>query len=163
MFMRFLIVILLIFTLLLIGCEVKAPDQLQFDGISWEKSNWKEKQLFIRCSLYNPNNRSLRVKDADVKIIVEGIELGSLSAPKKFNLDPLKRTTFDALLRIKPLGLGQLAPVIALKQKYNLRIEGVYHVSGRRLGVQQNLFIDPEAEAYKGAVRILQQLLDKDK
>lgn len=161
MMIRLLVVLLLLLTLM--GCEVKPPDQLQFDGISWEKSNWKEKQLFIRCSLYNPNNRSLRVKNADVKIIVEGIELGSLTTPQKFNLDPLKRTTFDALIHIRPIALGQIAPILALKKKYNLRIEGVYQVSGKRLGVQQNMVIDPETEAYKGGLRILQQLLDKNK
>jgi hypothetical protein len=163
MIMRLLIFILLLPTIMLMGCEVKAPNQLQFDGISWEKSNWKEKQLFIRCSLFNPNNRKLKIKNADLKIIVEGIELGSLTTSRNINLDPLKRTTFDALLRIKPIGLGQLAPIIPLKHSYNLRIEGAYHVSGKSLSIQQNLRIDPEAEAYKGVVKIFQQLLDKNK
>jgi LEA14-like dessication related protein len=162
MIIRLLVTVSLVFTLLLIGCEIKPPDQLQFEGISWRKSNWKDKKLFIRCSLYNPNKRKLRIQHADVKIILEGIELGALAVIQKTNLEPLKRSTFDALLRINPSGLGQIAPIFALKKTYNLRIEGMYRVSGKPISVHQNLIIDPETEAYKGGLRILKQLIDKD-
>ena len=98
-----------------------------------------------------------------MKLIMEGVEIGTLSSSNKTVLSGLKRTNFNALLHAKPLNIVRLTPVFVLKRKYNLRIEGLYHISGKKFGFQQNIEFNPASEAYKGLSRILENFLEKEK
>jgi LEA14-like dessication related protein len=136
----------------LMGCG-KAPYDFKIEGLKVEKVELKATTLRLNCSAANPNGHGLTVRDLSVKLLVEGVHVGTVDNIERIKLRRKRKSEFDALVRIEHLQLVKALPFALLKKDLSIEAQGTYQVKLLLAPVKfhnsQFITVNIRAELYK--------------
>ena len=156
-----LIFILLASVVVLTSC-VTAPEEFRFERLGKVKVQPSHTMATFICSLDNPNRRSIRVRDLDVYLNVEGVKLGHIEEVGPIRLKGNGRSEFEAMVRIEHGGLLRVAPMAVLKKELNVEVRGDFKVRyglfGAKVRDTKYTTVNVKAEVLK----LLQQVISSE-
>ena len=143
--MKVISYILILFTFTFISCQsVEQPIYLATENVRLNNLGFKQSLLKADIKFYNPNDRSIRFKSADIDVFLQERLLGNISFDTFVNMQP-KDTLFvpvSGTISMKS-ALANAANIL-LKDSIKVKIHG--NVKAGMNGIYKNVVVNYEGK-----------------
>ncbi len=148
----FLSVQLVIISLGLVSCSLTKP--LEFKKVNSFKLEENKTSggiiITTNLTLYNPNNYSFRINNADIDVLAEGVNLGKLQIPDRIEID--KQDSFTGNFNVQ-ISLTQLLlagkNVIGKLRSGEFEVQFKGNIDAKVLFFERNMEVD-----YKEKIKV---------
>lgn len=111
--------------LLLASCRaMKEPDYIGIDSFNVTEVRGDTSTLTVNVRYYNPNKKSLRLKDAEGDAYIDSIYLGHFSMDTTIRIARLSEFTVPVILKANMKNVYRNAVSVFLNKEFNIRLEG---------------------------------------
>jgi LEA14-like dessication related protein len=110
---------------LLASCRaMKEPDYKGIDSFKVTEIKGDTSTLSVNVRYFNPNKRSLKLKDAEGDAYIDSIYLGHFSMDTMIHIAKLSDFTVPVTLKANMKNIYQNALSVFMNKEFNIRLEG---------------------------------------
>jgi LEA14-like dessication related protein len=117
--------ILILLTVFFSGCmSYKDIVYKSFEGVNIEKVENGFVEIGISVKVFNPNNYTIKIKEADLKANFNGKDLGDITLMNTLSLDANKESTQKVICKVSSSKLLSMLPMALMTGNSKLTLDG---------------------------------------